>query len=30
MYEKGIQAASRIGDRHTAGELQAALDLLPI
>ncbi len=30
MYEKGVQAASRIGDRHAAGELQAALDLLPI
>jgi len=30
MYQKGVQAASRTGDRHAASELQAALDLLPI
>jgi tetratricopeptide (TPR) repeat protein len=30
MYQKGIQAAARIGDGHAASELQAALDLLPI
>jgi Tfp pilus assembly protein PilF len=29
MYQQGIQVTSRIGDPHTRGELQAALDLLP-
>jgi len=29
-YEKGIEVTSRTGDQHTRGELQAALDLLPI
>jgi predicted Zn-dependent protease len=28
MYEEGIEVTSRIGDRHTMSELQAALDLL--
>ena len=30
MYQKGIQAASRTGDRHAQSELEAALDLLPL
>lgn len=30
MYERGIAATTRSGDSHTRGELQAALDLLPI
>jgi len=29
MYQKGIETAARIGDRHAESELQAALDLLP-
>jgi tetratricopeptide (TPR) repeat protein len=28
MYERGIEATTRIGDMHTRSELQAALDLL--
>ena len=30
LYEKGIEAAERIGDGHTRSELQGALDLLPL
>ncbi|MGH9613628.1 MAG: tetratricopeptide repeat protein [Bryobacteraceae bacterium] len=30
LYEKGIEATARTGDGHTRGELQAALDLLPL
>jgi tetratricopeptide (TPR) repeat protein len=30
MYEQGIAAASRTGDRKGASELQGALDLLPL
>lgn len=30
MYEQGIEAATRTGDAHTRGELQSALDLLPL
>jgi tetratricopeptide (TPR) repeat protein len=30
MYEKGIETTTRTGDRHTRGELQGALDMLPI
>jgi len=30
VYEAGIAVTSRTGDAHTRGELQAALDLLPI
>jgi len=30
MYEAGIEVTSRTGDAHTRGELQGALDLLPI
>ncbi len=30
IYEKGIEVTSRTGDQHTRGELQVALDLLPI
>ncbi len=29
-YEHGIEVTARTGDQHTRGELQAALDLLPI
>lgn len=29
-YEKGIEVTSRTGDQHTRGELQGALDLLPL
>src|SRR5579871_1961822 len=29
-YRKGIVVTNRIGDLHTRGELQAALDLLPL
>jgi tetratricopeptide (TPR) repeat protein len=28
MYQRGIEATTRIGDMHTRSELQAALDLL--
>ncbi len=28
MYRQGIEAATRVGDQHARGELQAALDLL--
>lgn len=28
FYRKGVAAATRTGDRHALGELQAALDLL--
>ncbi len=28
LYQQGIEATTRIGDSHTRGELQAALDLL--
>lgn len=30
MYERGIEATTRIGDSHTRSELQGALDLLPL
>ena len=30
IYEHGIEVTARTGDQHTRGELQAALDLLPI
>lgn len=30
LYEKGIQVTGRTGDGHTRGELQAALDMLPL
>ena len=28
LYRQGIEATTRIGDLHTRGEIQAALDLL--
>lgn len=30
MYEKGIEITTRKGDLHTRGEIEAALNLLPI
>lgn len=30
LYQQGIDISTRIGDRKALGELQAALDLLPI
>jgi Flp pilus assembly protein TadD len=30
LYEQGIAVTARTGDAHTRGELQGALDLLPI
>ncbi len=30
MYETGIEACSRKGDLHTRGEIEAALNLLPV
>jgi tetratricopeptide (TPR) repeat protein len=30
FYEKGIDVTGRTGDQHARGELQAALDMLPI
>jgi tetratricopeptide (TPR) repeat protein len=28
LYQQGIEATTRVGDLHTRGEIQAALDLL--
>ena len=30
LYEKGIEATTRIGDSHTRAEIEAALGLLPV
>jgi tetratricopeptide (TPR) repeat protein len=30
LYEKGIEATRRSGDAHTRGEIEAALNLLPL
>ena len=30
IYEKGMEATRRTGDAHTRGEIEAALNLLPI
>ena len=30
MYEKGIEVTTRKGDAHTRGEIEAALNLLPL
>jgi tetratricopeptide (TPR) repeat protein len=30
MYEKGIEVTTRTGDLHTRGEIEAALNMLPV